>query len=90
MVEGGASVVASFLSQHLADLVLLTIAPIFVGGLHALENPVGQADSPPSHQSFPRLQDWDSERLGNDLIVWGRPAWPREKKLTGLLDCQDE
>ena len=37
MVEGGANVITSFLSQHLADQVVLTIAPVFLGGLHTFD-----------------------------------------------------
>jgi GTP cyclohydrolase II len=36
MVEGGAQVITSFLSQGLADLVAITIAPVFLGGYHAI------------------------------------------------------
>lgn len=31
MVEGGASVISAFLSSHLVDLVIITIAPTLVG-----------------------------------------------------------
>ena len=64
MVEGGARVIASFLSQRLANQALLTIAPCFVGGLPVLSDPVAE--------SFPRLKDVQVELLGEDLIVWGR------------------
>ncbi len=40
MVEGGARVITSFLSQRLVDWIVITIAPTFLGGLHALENPL--------------------------------------------------
>ena len=64
MVEGGARVIASFLAQGLIDRLVLTVAPVFVGGLRvvdleaALPNP-------------PRLKAPGYERLGEDLIVWG-------------------
>lgn len=63
MVEGGARVIASFLNQKLANQVLLTIAPCFVGGLPALSDPVAE--------DFPRLKNLQVELLGEDLIVWG-------------------
>jgi GTP cyclohydrolase II len=63
MVEGGARVIRAFLSQGLADHLVLTIAPLFVGGLHAIEEPL---------PDFPRLEEVGYERLGDDLIVWGR------------------
>ncbi len=63
MVEGGARVIASFLHQRLANQVLLTIAPCFVGGLAALESPISG--------EFPRLLGMQAQKLGEDLIVWG-------------------
>lgn len=64
MVEGGARVITTLLAGQLVDLVVLTIAPIFVGGLRALE---------PKDLSFApaKLQHVGYTRLGDDLIVWG-------------------
>jgi len=69
MVEGGARVITSFLSQLLVDQVVLTIAPIFMGGLSALE--------PESllKESFPHLKNMGYEQLGKDLVVWGNLDW---------------
>jgi GTP cyclohydrolase II len=74
MVEGGAGVITSFLSQGLVDTVVLTIAPIFVGGLKAVEELVG-GELAPDGWSFPRLKDWDCARMGEDLVLWGQPTW---------------
>jgi 3,4-dihydroxy 2-butanone 4-phosphate synthase/GTP cyclohydrolase II len=75
MVEGGGEVISAFLSQRLVDQVVLTIAPLFLGGYRS----VGQDVSvPPVEQGhgaapvYPRLRDAGSENLGDDLIVWGR------------------
>jgi GTP cyclohydrolase II len=70
MVEGGARIITSFLSEQLADHLILTIAPTLVGGLHAVGD-LGK--SKPA--CFPRLRDWRYERLGEDLILSGRLAW---------------
>jgi 3,4-dihydroxy 2-butanone 4-phosphate synthase/GTP cyclohydrolase II len=67
MVEGGARVISSFLSANLVDRVLLTIAPRFVGGLKAFEREPAGISLP-----MPNLQDLDYDRLGDDLIVWGK------------------
>jgi len=67
MVEGGASVISAFIAQGLADQVVLTIAPLFVAGLNALEG-LQKAHPLPSPL---RLQQVGSERLGDDWIVWG-------------------
>jgi 3,4-dihydroxy 2-butanone 4-phosphate synthase/GTP cyclohydrolase II len=67
MVEGGARVITAFLSQRLVDLLILTIAPVLVGGLRVPERNL----QPPL-----RLDDFGSERAGDDLIIWGRPSPP--------------
>jgi len=65
MVEGGARVITSFLTQGLANRIVLTIAPRFLGGLPAVE-PYKRPQ-----QSLPHLQNVNYQRLGDDLIVWG-------------------
>jgi 3,4-dihydroxy 2-butanone 4-phosphate synthase/GTP cyclohydrolase II len=69
MVEGGAAVITAFLTARLADLLVLTIAPIFVGGLRApealLANPTG------STADWPKLTNLGTELLGEDIILWG-------------------
>jgi GTP cyclohydrolase II len=70
MVEGGASIITSFLSERLVDFLVLTVVPTLVGGLHAVDDLRG---SDPAH--FPRLRHPGSEWLGEDLILWGDFAW---------------
>jgi 3,4-dihydroxy 2-butanone 4-phosphate synthase/GTP cyclohydrolase II len=65
MVEGGAEVITAFLANRLADQVVLTVAPLFVGGLRAVG---GSAPLP----DFSRLRQVQAEQYGEDLIVWGR------------------
>ena len=43
MVEGGAYVLTSFLAQDLADWACVTIAPVWLGGLQAIEQPLPAA-----------------------------------------------
>jgi riboflavin biosynthesis pyrimidine reductase len=74
MVEGGAQVIASFLSQRLVDQVVVTIAPLFMGGLPAVSQGAIQSLAGPMGASIPRLKDPSYERLGDDLIVWGKIA----------------
>ncbi|HEX7974457.1 MAG TPA: RibD family protein [Anaerolineales bacterium] len=75
MVEGGAQVITGFLARRLANWAVLTIAPLFIGGLHAVESggeePTSAVLSP---AGFPRLRSPQSAQLGEDLIVWGRLA----------------
>ncbi len=79
MVEGGARVITAFLRQRLVDQVILTIAPVFLGGLHAVEELLGQDGSrteltPVSGLAFPHLKEAGYAKWGEDLIVWGKIA----------------
>jgi 3,4-dihydroxy 2-butanone 4-phosphate synthase/GTP cyclohydrolase II len=51
LVEGGAQVITSFLRARLVDRLIITIAPVLVGGLHGVLDLVGD-----EARSFPRLQ----------------------------------
>jgi riboflavin biosynthesis pyrimidine reductase len=77
MVEGGARVITSFLRQRLVDFILLTIAPLLVGGLRAVEGSHG-SETLPMGSPFPRIRNGDWARLGEDLVFWGEPVWPAE------------
>jgi diaminohydroxyphosphoribosylaminopyrimidine deaminase / 5-amino-6-(5-phosphoribosylamino)uracil reductase len=66
MVEGGAAIISSFLQQGLVDRAIITISPVLIGGLNAITNPLGDKAG-----SFPKLNQMDTERLGDDIIVWG-------------------
>jgi 3,4-dihydroxy 2-butanone 4-phosphate synthase/GTP cyclohydrolase II len=59
-------VITSFLAQGLADWLVLTIAPVIVGGLHAVD--LGANGDLPGF----RLENPGYERLGDDLVVWGK------------------
>lgn len=69
MVEGGAAVITSFLSARLADLLVLTVAPLFVGGLHAPEVPVSLEG--PLGSRWPRVTNLNFQPLEGDIIIWG-------------------
>ncbi len=70
MVEGGAQVIASFLSARLADQVVITVAPLLVGGLRILDN-IGRIN----HGGIPRLVNVCYERFGEDLVLRGDLDW---------------
>lgn len=69
MVEGGAHIITSFLRQHLVDLLVLTVSPVLVGGLHAVND---LRESDPAR--FPRLEKPHIAWRGEDLILWGELA----------------
>lgn len=77
MVEGGATVITSFLQHQLVDHVALTVAPIFVGGLPALRElvPVGEDGNVADEASFPRLVNLSYQWLDSDLVIQGDPVW---------------
>lgn len=68
MVEGGAGVLSSFLRLRLADCAVITLAPIWVGGLHLTEIAPSQVEQ----GNFPRLEHTGSAWFGNDLVIWGK------------------
>lgn len=69
MVEGGARIITSFLRERLVDFLVLTVSPVWVGGLHAVEQ-LGEPDP----ACLPRLRRPRCEWLGEDLILWGHLA----------------
>jgi GTP cyclohydrolase II len=76
MVEGGARVITSFLSQHLVDRVVITIAPTFLGGLHAVENPLVSGNQKGiTSSSLPELNNCGYEQVGKDIIFWSALSW---------------
>ena len=66
MVEGGASVITSILRAQLADQLVLSIAPRFLGGLHAVS---GLGDIDPKQRAKITNTCYDS--LAGDLIIYG-------------------
>ncbi len=75
MVEGGARVIQGFLKSGLADAVVLTLAPRFVGGYKAVDA-LGYA----RQEQIPRLTSVESARLQDDLIIWGELDYGTESR----------
>lgn len=63
MVEGGAKVITNFLEANRVDGIVVTLAPVFVGGLPVLERPLTR-----------EVSDITVERCGKDIVIWGRMA----------------
>lgn len=77
MVEGGAEVITSFMRHQLADHLIITIAPMFVGGMHALQTlclSSGDGEAA-SDGTYPRLRNIRYRWLGEDLVLEGDPDW---------------
>ena len=76
MVEGGAAVLGEFLRLRLADYLVVTIAPVFVGGLAVVEAPLAAVGELPAaafelKEHFPTVKIDGFGRYGADLVAWG-------------------
>jgi riboflavin biosynthesis pyrimidine reductase len=71
MVEGGARIIEAFLRERLVDEVILTISPMWIGGLRAVANPLFDP-SLPGQPNFPHLEAVTVEPCGSDWIVRGQ------------------
>ena len=73
MIEGGAQVIASFLKERLVDQVILTLAPVFLGGVQAVNagGPLAEV-----RDNLPTLHESGSQWLDGDLILWGKLRYP--------------
>lgn len=70
MVEGGAQVITSFLSQDLANFAVITLAPCFLGGLSAVIP--GSLAASAGRAGYPRLHQAGCQAIGEDWVLWGR------------------
>jgi 3,4-dihydroxy 2-butanone 4-phosphate synthase/GTP cyclohydrolase II len=78
MVEGGAEVISSFIFGQLVDYLILTISPMIIGGLPAVQMPESISIEQDASK-YPRLETVLMENFGDDLVVFGRPRWPKSK-----------
>jgi len=83
MVEGGGHVITSFLLAQCVDHVALTIAPYFMGGVHAVKAPGAfggdGAAAGADAAAFPTLKNRRQRWLGDDLILRGDPVWNHDE-----------
>lgn len=64
MIEGGGKVINDVLSEGVADVIIITIAPVFIGS-----DGVGVLPELPSPEW---LEDIQSISVGGDIVVAGR------------------
>jgi GTP cyclohydrolase II len=69
MVEGGSGIIHSFLKDRLVTQLVITVSPQLIGGLRVL------GGSTESGLSYPRMEHVHYQRLGEDIVLWGRPKW---------------
>lgn len=68
MIEGGASVLGSFVRARLANCAIVTVAPLLIGGLRTMPNLAHGATTP----VYPRLQQPRMFQLGEDMLIYGQ------------------
>ena len=66
MVEGGATVITSFLASRLVDYCVITVVPRLIGGVRAVDGAGDAGGLPPL-----AIVDCRYQPLGGDLIVHG-------------------
>ncbi|MBI5649707.1 MAG: RibD family protein [Chloroflexi bacterium] len=69
MVEGGARVITNFLRARFVDRIVITLAPVLIGGIRGVNALLADADR------FPRLRRAEMRQLGEDWIVSGEIEW---------------
>lgn len=74
LVEGGGQVLASFLAAGLVDRMHLFLAPKFLGGDDGV--PLFSGAGPEKMAGCTRLSGVSVRRLGEDILVTGRPEKP--------------
>lgn len=79
MVEGGTQVLTSFLRHRRVDHIILTIAPMFVGGTPALQSLMSGSGTDAGLEKriehFPQLKNVQYRWMGEDLVFEGDPEW---------------
>lgn len=68
MIEGGGRILTQIVNRQLFDLLVLTVAPLMVGGVPAFAPRQGLL----GHQHT-RIAQPHYLPVGEDLVVWGRP-----------------
>ena len=69
MVEGGAQIITSFLKHRLVDQLVLTMAPVYIGGMQAVWPLQINLLNPP------RLENMAWEMCGSDLVLRADITW---------------
>ncbi len=86
MVEGGAEIIRTFLDQGQANVAVITVAPIFLGGLAAYGGAVDGGHATPR-----RMINLAYDQFGNDLIIWGefaaKPGEPEPASAVGSANA---
>jgi GTP cyclohydrolase II len=69
MVEGGVQVIRSLMAARLVDYLVVTVVPRFIGGEHGVRLQTELLTGP-------TMRSFHHSKIGDDLVLWGEPAWP--------------
>lgn len=72
MVEGGAEIITSFLKEQLVDQIVLTVSPIYIGGMHAIGPWQLNLLNPPV------LKNMEWEPYGTDIVLRADIVWDKQ------------
>ena len=67
MVEGGAQVITSFIQEQHADYAVITLSPMFMGGVKVLQELEGS--------DFVQLDNVTYRLCGKDIVISGSLRW---------------
>lgn len=72
MVEGGTSIITNMLRKDIIDLFVITITPMIIGGLHAVEDLLLSDNDKEYHKKkLPKVNILGFDLFGVDLVLWG-------------------
>ena len=69
MVEGGVKVIRSLMKARVVDYLVVTVVPRFIGGSHRVRVQTELMEGP-------GVPSFLHSKIGEDLVLWGDPAWP--------------
>lgn len=69
MVEGGVQVIRSLMAARLVDYLVVTVAPRFIGAEPGVRLQTELL-------AGPMMRGFHHAKFGDDLVLWGEPAWP--------------
>jgi 3,4-dihydroxy 2-butanone 4-phosphate synthase/GTP cyclohydrolase II len=87
MVEGGTSIITNMLRKDIIDLFVITITPLIIGGLHAVQDSLLPDDIKECNKkNLPKVNIEGFDFFGVDLVIWGTFIHRNKSKLTNIID----
>jgi len=72
LVEGGSHIITSFCRERLVHQFVITIAPFFVGGVHAVTDLMRPAVHKfKNADAFVQMDIVGHKSIGRDIVIWG-------------------